>query len=162
MEDITKLLEKEMDAEVLEKISCTIATKIKRLHRKTKPKEIFLYGANPNYLVKVMISLYDKLKREKVKVFIRDSAKGYSVDVGLLLKREDIREFLEQEAAAIYNSSGGFSRLEKWAESYKGKHKYYLPKIIKYIQKRNSRGDSRILSLDSQEIESILEATIPQ
>lgn len=106
--------------------------------------------------------LNNQLRRE-IKVALIPSYRSYRdgkerdflFDIGYLLKRESVREFLE-----TYKALGSFSYFENWAERYKGEYKEDLSKLILYFQEKNSRGDSRLFGVNSFNIEDILEAII--
>ncbi len=71
--------------EVLERIANETYKEIMFLSENSRPREVFLYGANQEYLVRVMLRLCEKLNGQKTKIFIGDSKKGYSVDVGFYI-----------------------------------------------------------------------------
>lgn len=82
---------KEKDRILEEKIADETLRGLMLLDKKSRPKKINLYGANPQYLVRVMIVLQDRFKKIKYKadIFIGGPVEGeYSVDVGYI--RQDI------------------------------------------------------------------------
>ena len=76
----------------------------------------------------------------------------------LSINREEAKKFLEEVAVPNYRTLIGF---DDFVNNYGGENKEYLLKVASYLQKKNSRGDTRILGLGDSEIEAILEETIP-
>jgi len=78
---------KEKNGILEEKIADETLKGLMLLDKKSRPKKINLYGANPQYLVGVMIALQDRLKKIKYKadISIGGPAEGeYSVDIGYI------------------------------------------------------------------------------
>lgn len=96
------LLKREISDSDLEKIANDTAKEILYgLKKGCRPSSISLYGANPRYLIKVMVKLSSKLEEyEKknaedlnIKIFIGDLKKGYSVNVGAYLNSNPLKDF---------------------------------------------------------------------
>jgi len=80
---------KEKDGILENRIADETFKEITYLNKKSKPKRINLYGANPVHLVGVMIALQDRFRKARYKadIFIGSSKNGeYSVDVGYYLE----------------------------------------------------------------------------
>lgn len=81
---------KEKNRILEEKVADETFKELMSLNKKSRPKKINLYGANPQHLVKVMLALQDRFKKIKYRadIFIEGSGNGeYSVDVGYYLKK---------------------------------------------------------------------------
>ena len=81
-----RLLENKISDEVLNKIADDTVGQIMGLTRGSRPSEIYLDNANPEYLTKIMNRMYlgfDKKKVKNITIFFGQGA--YSVDVGKIL-----------------------------------------------------------------------------
>ncbi len=81
---------------VLEKIADDSFKEIVSMDKCSRPKQIHLYGANPGDLIKVMLSLQDKLekrfkKRKKIDIYVGSPSNGgYSIDVGHYVNHAEV------------------------------------------------------------------------
>jgi len=89
------LLEDRISDKDVEQIANDVAKEVLHdLKKKDRPSAIYLYGVKNEYLVKVMIEVGLRLKKYEensgedlnIQVFIGQSEKDYSVDVGKLLE----------------------------------------------------------------------------
>jgi hypothetical protein len=70
----------------------------------------------------------------------------------------DFKQFLGI-ISNIYNSPGGFPRLEKCAGDYHGKYTKEFSRIMNHIYSANNGSNSRIFALDIWDLEQILDKT---
>lgn len=78
----------------------------------------------------------------------------------MILKRDEAKKFLyELNIAEIYNSKC-CAGLNSFVENYSGNNKEYLEKVMKYINKRNSKSNSRFFGIGKLDLELILDETL--